>query len=256
MGLSQLIQPFYRKLTEEEYSRSPAQGQICFIPGIFPDVVPRVIEAHRHDKRDHSEADFVIRNLKESDYGQKDTLPIKHLNIKSGEELLAVKSKRRPAIIIRPDTYISAAIGKLLPSMGKKHLQQPDTFVALPIFSSQIDGFGTGFPAQMICRIKVLMYPQYFYMPLSTDTLIPVKEGVVRLDRIQVIVSRDPAVLQPKKYAISEDALEILLCQFMRWLNLPMDQEIKINYDAILGLLGETLPADVCAEDRHTPGQT
>lgn len=249
MGLSQIIQPFYRNLTEEEKSNSPVQGQICLIPGIFPDTIPQVIEAHRHDKRDHSEADFTIRNLKETDYGPKDTLPIKHLNIKSGEELLAVRSKRRPAIIISPDTYISAAVAKMLPSMGKKHLQQPDTFVAFPLFSAQVDGAGTGFPPKMICRIKVLMYPQYFYVPLSNVKSIPIKEGVVRLDRIQVIVSRNPSVLQPKNYALSKDALEIFLCQFMRWLKLPMDPEIKKGYDAILELLGETLPADICAED-------
>jgi len=250
MGLSQIIQPFYRKLTEEENSNPPAQGQICSIPGIFPDTIPQVIEAHRHDKRDHSEADFNIRNLKETDYGPKDTLPIKNLNIKSGEELLAVRSKRRPAIIIRPDTYISAAVAKMLPSMGKKHLQQPDTFIALPLFSAQVDGAGTGFPSKMICRIKVLMYPQYFYVPPSNDKSIPIKEGVIRLDRIQVIVSRDPAVLQMRKYAISGDALEVLLCQLMRWLNLPMHPDIKKDYDAILALLGETLPADICAEDK------
>ncbi len=250
MGLSQIIQPFYRTLTEEESATPPVQGQICLIPSIFPDTIPQVIEAHRHDKRDHSEADFTIRNLKETDYGPKDTLPIKHLKIKSGEELIAVGSKRRPAIIIRPDTYISAAVEKMLPSMGKRHLQQADTFVALPMFSAQVDGFGTGFPAKMICRIKVLMYPQYYYMPPSTDRAIPIKEGVIRLDRIQVIVSRNPAVLLPKKYAISENALEILLCQLMRWLNLPMNPDIKKDYDTILELLGETLPADVCAEDK------
>lgn len=250
MGLSQIVQPFYRTLTEEENSNPPVQGQICFIPGIFPDTIPQVIEAHRHDKRDHSEADFRIRNLVESDYGPKDTLPIKNLNLKTGEELLAVKSKRRPAIILRPDTYISSAIEKVLPSMGKRHLQQADTFVALPMFSAQVDGIGTGFPTKMICRIKVLMYPQYFYMPPSTDRSIPIKEGVVRLDRIQVIVSRNPAVLQPKKYAISENALEILLCQLMRWLNLPMNPDTKKEYDAILELLGETLPANICAEDK------
>ncbi len=250
MGLSQIIQPFYRKLTEEESKHQPIQGQICSIPGIFPDTIPQVIEAHRHDKREHSEADFNIRNLKETDYERKDTLPIKHLNIKAGEELLAVKSKRRPAVIIRPDTFISAAVAKLLPSMGKKHLQQPDTFVALPMFSAQIDGFGTGFPAIMICRIKALMYPQYFYLPQCTDKAIPIKEGVIRLDRIQVIVSQNPAVLQPRKYAISENALEILLCQLMRWLNLPMHSEVKKDYDAVLELLGETLPADICAQDK------
>lgn len=247
MGLSQIIDPFYRELRDEEWKIRPITGQICCMPGIFPDHDPQVIEVHRHDSRDHTAADFTIRNLKESDYGRKDTLPIKKLSIRAGEELLAVKSKRRPAIILKPETFISEIIAKQLPSMGKKHLQEPDTFLALPMFSTQTEEYGSGVPPIMVARVKTLMYPQYFYLPQSAR--FTQKESMVRFDRAQIIVSRDPAVLRPLKHAVTDEVLDILFTHFMAWLKLPMNDPSKECYDTVLDILAETLPDDMRAEE-------
>lgn len=246
MGLSQIISPFYRKLSDDEKKAQPVSGQVCRIPSIFLDPVPLVIEAHRLDDRDHAVADITIRNLKVSDYGRKDTLPIKKLNVAAGEELLAVKSKRRRAIILPPDTYISESVNKLLPSMGKKHLQERHTLLTLPMYSAQVDGFGSGFPQIMVARIKTLMYPQYFYLP--PDNRHTQKECVLRFDRAQVIVSKDPAVLQLLEYVIVDEAFEMLLSHFMRWLKLPSDTAYYEAYKTVLELLETTLPDEISAE--------
>jgi hypothetical protein len=248
MGLSQIIDPFYRELTREEWNDRPITGQICLIPGIFPDHVPQVIEVHRHDARDHTTADFIIRNLTENDFGRKDTLPIKKLNIRAGEELLAVRSKRRPAILLKPETFISNTVAKQLPSMGKKHLQERDTFLALPMFSTQTEEYGSGVPPIMVARIKPLMYPQYFYLPQCTR--FSQKESMVRFDRAQIIVSRDPAVLKPLNYSLTDEVLEVLFAHLMSWLRLPMNSKSREGYDAILDLLAETLPDSIRDEER------
>ena len=70
----------------------------------------------------------------------------------------------------------------------------------------------TGFPPEMVARIRCLLYRQFFYYPTKAPSMT---EGIARFDRIQVIIGRDPAAIKPIDLALSKDLFDIFLAMFL-----------------------------------------
>jgi len=187
-------------------------GQFCWIPSPHIDPIPRILDVERSQPEEHEKVSFTIRNANQNkDFHCRDrSLPIKNLNLKSHEELLIQKAKRRLGIILASEVDIFPEIHNLLRRQGKKHLQEDVIFV-IPAYSCQKELYGGGFPEKMVARIRCLFYRQFFYFPAKP----PLNEGIARFDRIQVIVSKDPSAVRPIEFALSREVFGLFLSMFL-----------------------------------------
>lgn len=187
-------------------------GQICWVPIPNPDPIPRILDVRRNTPEEHEEVKFELRlGNKKNDFKMRDrSLPIKYLNIRSNEELLAQTCKKRPAIILANEVECYPGIAKMLRQSGKKHQQQECMFV-IPCYSIQVEKYGTGFIQPIVERAKCLMYRQFFYLyPLFSN-----KDLIARFDRIQVVIDRSPASIEPTDVSLSEEIFNLFLSMFL-----------------------------------------
>ncbi len=212
MGLFQLYSPtdYYKKINSKEFKK----GQICWINSPYINEIPTIFDVERNQPEEHNEIKFVIRNVDpDNDFkGSKDrALPIKYLSLESTEELLAQKAKRRPAIIISKGLDIYPDILKMLKQRGQKHLQEDSLFL-IPCYSVETRDDRRGFPAEMAVRIRCLLYRQFFPLPACSPLT---NESIARLDRIQVVVGKHRAAIDPTGLCLSDEVFSVFLSQFL-----------------------------------------
>ncbi|HUT44224.1 MAG TPA: hypothetical protein VMW95_07785 [Desulfobacterales bacterium] len=187
-------------------------GQICWVPTPNIDPIPRILDVERNTSTEHVNVKFELRQANRSDdFKKRDrSLPIKHLNLRSNEELLTQRAKKRPAIILSSQVDIFPDITRLLRQKGKKHQQQDCMFV-VPCYSVQKDEYGNGFIPEIVARIQCLMYKQFFYLPQSTKF----HELVARFDRIQIVIEKTPAAIEPSEVCLSDELLGLFVSLFV-----------------------------------------
>ena len=76
-------------------------GQIAWVLTPFTDGIPQIMKVERDSPEDHFASKSQLRNMKESDFRKKQKLPIKLLNPGETEELVVVRSKLRPCIVLQ-----------------------------------------------------------------------------------------------------------------------------------------------------------
>jgi hypothetical protein len=221
MAILQLYPPkeFYSSVDPRAFQ----PGQFCWIPVPHPDPIPRILDVDRSSPEEHSQVKFLMRNANsKGDFRTNDRgLPIKYLNLRSNEELLVQRAKKRPGIIICSEVDVFPAITELLRSKRKKHLQEDCLFV-IPCYGIETRENSTGFPAEMVERIRCLLYRQFFYLP-------PYKaftEGIARLDRIQVVIGRDPASIEPSDFSLSKEVFDLFLAIFLYCISGIEDEDL------------------------------
>ena len=155
------------------------------------------------------------------------------MNLRAHEELLLQRAKKRPGIIISNGLDIYPEITILLKTKGKKHLQEDSLFI-IPCYGVETGNDLRGFPPQMVHRIRCLLYRQFFYLPASS----PFEEGVARFDRIQVVVGRDRAAIEPTDKCLSEPALILFLSLFLYCISGIADSDLL----TILSMTRECYP--------------
>jgi len=187
-------------------------GQICWAPIPNPDPIPRILDVRRQRPEEHETVEFELREAnQDKDFKTMDRgLPVKYLKLRSNEELLTQRAKKRPSIILATDVDIFPQIAKLLKQKGKKHQQQNCMFI-IPCYSVQNEMYGTGFIPEIVARIKCLMYRQFFYVPKSQGF----SELVARFDRIQVVTGISPASIEPSEVCLSEEFFNLFLSMFL-----------------------------------------
>lgn len=237
MGILQLYSPdeFYESVNVNEFR----PGQFCWIPSPHIDPIPRILDVERNGPEEHEEVSFIIRNAnRPKDFHTRDrTLPIKYLNLKSHEELLIQRAKKRPGIILSCEVDRFPELDKLLRQKGKKHLQDEAIFV-IPGFSIEKEPGATGFPFEMVGRIRCLLYRQYFYYPLKTPHFT---EGIARFDRVQVIVGKDSSTIKPIDVTLSKDVFNLFVAMFIYCISGEESQELQDIRDIVKDAYPETI---------------
>lgn len=187
-------------------------GQMCWVPIPNPDPIPRILDVQRNTPEEHEEVKFELRLANQSsDFKKRDrSLPIKYLSLRSNEELLAQSCKKRPSIILGSGVECYPEITKLLKQNGKKHQQQDCMFV-IPCYSLQQEEYSSGFIQPIVERTKCLMYRQFFYLPPSKGFT----EVIARFDRIQTVIDRSPASIDPSNICLSEEIFHLFLSMFI-----------------------------------------
>lgn len=187
-------------------------GQICWVPIPNPDPIPRILDVQRNTPEEHEEVKFELRlGNQRDDFKKRDrSLPIKYLNMRSNEELLAQTCKKRPSIILATEVECYSDIAKILRQKGKKHQQQDCMFV-VPCYSAQVEKYGTGFIQPIVERTKCLMYRQFFYLYPWYGT----KDLIARFDRIHVVIDRSPASIEPTDVCLSKEVFNLFLSMYL-----------------------------------------
>ncbi len=210
MGILQLYpsREFYISIDRRAFRPS----QFCWVVTPHIDPVPRILDVERSSPEEHDEVSFELRNAnKPGDFRKRDrTLPLKNLKLRSHEELLTQRAKKRLGIILSTGVDIFPEIERLLRQKGKAHCQEDSLFV-VPTYSIESGTSQSGFPSEMVARIRCLIYRQFFYFPDS-----PIfEEGVARFDRIQVISGRNLSAIEPLDIALSQDVFALFLAMFI-----------------------------------------
>ena len=235
MSITQLFSPdeFFTAVAPNSF----AVGQLCWIPAPMPEPVPRILDVNRNRPEEHEEVQFELRLANhESDFKKSDrSLPIKYLNLRSNEELLCQRCKKRTGVIIGTKVDCYPEITKLLPSKGKKHQQQECMFV-VPCYSVQNEGYGKGFIQPIVERTKCLMYRQFFYLPSWQGH----PELIARFDRTQMIIGKDPATIEPTGTCLSEEVFNTFLAMFIFCVSGEADKTLE----ATINLCREAYPRE------------
>lgn len=169
---------------KRSFSGNLEVGQIVFTPVTFTERRNNIYAVRRSDSTTHDSVNFEFRSLDDSlDFKKKtDRLPIKALALGETEELLAIRAKKRPCLIIaKLDRLDNSSLPEGV--QQKKALNSFDNIYLLaPIFSISSGSKTTAFGPVMTARIKCMMYPEFVYVPAHTKTFnIP---KVIRLDRM------------------------------------------------------------------------
>jgi len=212
-------------------------GQICWVPTPIIDPIPRILDVERNTPTEHEDVKFFLREANQSkDFKKSDrSLPIKYLNLRSNEELLTQRAKKRPAIILSSGVDYFPEIEKLLKQKGKKH-QQQDCMFLIPCYGIQKDEYGNGFIPEIVARIQCLMYRQFFYLPPSAKFL----EMIARFDRIQIVIEKTPAAIEPSEICLSDELLGLFISMFSFCISGKTDN----NLDAVKEIIREAYPVD------------
>jgi hypothetical protein len=210
---------FYESIDKQLFQ----PGQLCWLPVPHIDPIPRILAVERSSPEEHEELKFRLREANQKgDFKAPDrTLPLKHVPLRSNEELLVQKAKRRRGVILARGMDIYEDITPILRQKAKKHLQE-DALFLIPLYGIQQEEYGAGFPPEMVARIKCLLYRQFFYFP-SHGVL---REAVARFDRIQVVVSRDPAAIDPIDFCLSGMSFAVFLAMFIYCMTGQEDEDL------------------------------
>lgn len=234
MSITQLypIDEFFDTVDPREFKL----GQICWVPVPILDPIPRILDVQRNLPEEHEQVKFEIRLANEkNDFRRRDrSLPIKYLNLRSHEELLVQKGRKRPAIILSSGVDCYPEIEELLKRSDKKHQQEKDCMFVIPCYRVQTEERGSGFIPQIVARIQCLMYRQMFYIPQIND----LKESIARFDRIQVVVNKAPAAISPTNTCLSEAVFGLFLSLFL----FCMSGKTNDDLEAVKELVREAYP--------------
>jgi hypothetical protein len=246
MGITQLFDQFYKKLPDEDFQKKFITGQFCYIASPQLDVIPWVMEVKRADPTGHEKIDFKIREMSNEDYRRNEELPLYYLKLRHNEELIIHKSKRRPGIIISAESIYFEDIAIILKKKRKKHLQQ-ECLLVVPLFSMETALSPTGFPPEMVVRIKALMYNAFFYcpkIPIGANRI----EGIARLDRVQVIIKSsfpgNKHVFKPIDIAFTDEVTGFFINMLREWLGIRGNPEDIENLRTVRSIVAETLPSN------------
>jgi len=223
---------FYTPIDPREFR----PGQFCRIvaPHISP--IPQILDVERSGPEEHDEVRFNLRNAnKPRDFKADDrTLPLKNLNLRAHEELLVQRAKKRLGIILSAEADIFPEIERFLRKKAKKHCQEDFLFV-IPAYSIETPTSLSGYPLQMVARIRCLIYRQFFYFP---DCFPHFKEGIARFDRIQTIIGKDVSAIEPLGISLSQEVYSIFQGMFLYCISGIEDEDLK----AVRELAREALP--------------
>lgn len=158
-------------------------GQIVYTPVVYENRRQNVIEVQRSDSTAHQTSIHNFRLLKdEVDFRKKrDRLPIAALSLGETEELLAIRAKQRPCIVIAKIDGVNPSSLPVGAQRDKARNAFDGMYLLAPIFSISNGFKETCFGSVMTARVRCMMYPEFVYAPPIKPALE--LAGVIRLDR-------------------------------------------------------------------------
>jgi hypothetical protein len=230
---------FYEPISTPISCNNPVPGQFCWAPILHIDEIPRVLEVKRDDPRGHRIIDYSCRNMSADDFRGKTRLPLKLLKLRKNQEAIISGASRRPCILLHYGAKIYDDVAKLLPSMGKRHLQREKVMVVLPLFKTENeDDPQGGFPPIMVARIRAMMYDQFFFFPKEKESPLYC-DSIGRIDEIQILINNaNSCSFEP--YKLTDECFAVVLSMVKNWLDLEIDEDAE----AIIDICNEAYPEE------------
>jgi hypothetical protein len=167
-----------------------------------------IFDAQRANQTTHASVSGTIRALDAViDFRHKpNRLPVFQLKLGECEELLAVKAKARPCVVLGiaqgiPDQHLPSAERNI----ARAAFQRPAYLVA-PTYSVSTEADPRAITTTIAARAECLVYPQLVFLPKSGGYIS--NDSVVRLDRAFWTTISPPSELY--KLSISEERMAIL----------------------------------------------
>ena len=187
-------------------TKTPARGSLVWTIIPYPDQKPfRLIPVGRgEDARQHAQAQYQLEEFRVGQTPQQTSvLPVAALPLRSDEEYLVRRSKRRPCLIIAStDVQVDTALAR-----GKKRWQTALTRLVVPYYSANGSTARAGWAPELVGRIRRCEYPQYFWdtLPLAGS----LEGSILRFDHT-FSIGHDLANVEQTGYQLHQDALGIL----------------------------------------------
>ncbi len=183
-------------------------GQFFWAPSLFlfGENRPYLLRSNYSEAR--GDYEYLVSPIREREFDNQG--PLDHLlGIRSDERAMIVRAKRRPVIII-------SQAGTERPDSTRT---QADCFLVAPVYSFAGDETRLSYSQAFIERVKAYEYWQLFYLPGYAPAGI--KEGFVRLDRIQAIHKN---LLEQMSVMMSDVAQDLLLS----WIRVYLGEELRV----------------------------
>ena len=205
-GIDSWIGDYYQSIPSEE-RHSFCLGQMCWapIPYIPPCDPLSILDIQEYNPLDESRISFRIVPATKNIFRDRH-VPIKALEWQTDEEIIPLKAKRRPVIVVSQEQHTVEAA------------RTPDrlvTYLVTPIYSAASHD-----PA-FVTRIKHLEYSQFFH--LAEDSRFNRREAFARLDRIQ---PAHRTLMEPMAVRLSDSAWMLLKAWISYYLTGDLDEYI------------------------------
>lgn len=199
--MSKLIERYYQTTSEAE-ARRLQRGQFCWGPGLYLPTRLTTLELVQYEPRDERRNRYAVVPDPPANLVFNHT-PVHELNLEHDEELLVIKAKRRLLVVVSqaPAPWALA-----------QYRLRERAYACLPLYSFHREDL-----PEFRARVKALEYPWWIYLP--EDSTLRMREGFIRLDRMQVVEER---LLQPTSVALTEEALFLA----SEWLRYYLTEEI------------------------------
>lgn len=196
----------------EDSSSSYEKGRLIrvFIPHV-EQIPTKLTCIGRVEDTDHNYCKFKAEPLCIKNPPEKDILPVAAAPLYEDEIRIALRAKRRFAIIICEGGYEIER--KINP--GKPRWQTAPMLLVAPYYGvDEKTGSRAGFSPQFVDRVKQCVYPQFIWdiIPAPSKT----EESILKLDHLQP-VGRHHDSIELTKYRLSDEAL-IALDEWFQWL--------------------------------------
>jgi hypothetical protein len=127
--------------------------------------------------------------------------PLSSPKLETNEELIVLRAKRRPVILIRPEMQIPESVNK---GFRGKVFRRRSLVAQIFSVADRLTGEAK-FSPNFIDRVRRMEFPQLIFLPKKGE-VIPV-DSLLRLDECQSVFTPH---LQPEQYALSENIQKIL----------------------------------------------
>lgn len=165
------------------------------------------------------------------------------------EITLVIKRENLQWSVIHYGETIYKDLESILNQMGRKHLQQKNNMLLLPLYGVQDekDHLG-GFPPVMVARIRSMLYDQFLFFP--EDKKAGLKEGVGRIDSLQVLINHHP-VCDFTNYKVTDEFFAVIIGMLKRWFNLEIDKD----FNALVDICNEACPTEALPKEMNSCDQ-
>ena len=180
MGIWQLYDsqnPFYVTCPKPT-NNVPQLGQICWVPTIYHNE-PFVLNLERSNSTSHTSVSGTVTRPHAKLFRPKPVLPIAHLTLGASEEVIAFRTKKRPAIIIGPTSNSQ----DLMPVDLQKNNHKYGYFVT-PLYSVSTPEKPTDLSPEDLISARKMQSMTYFPCPALSGVLDV--NSLARLDKLGI----------------------------------------------------------------------
>ena len=196
---------YYKQLSMSEKSKF-SFGHIFMTHAYYPhenlQIWRPVIDAAEPTKT--YSTNFKIESAGEDAFRRRLPISTPVLNLKTNEELLVIKAKPRPVILLTMERPI---VG--IDRTGYRGTLWRKRCLVAPVFGLQETEDGREeFPPPFVERLRQMEFPQLLFLPKKTG-LFSI-DGMLRFDECQSVFTGH---LEPTGYSLSDDLIEIAKSQ-------------------------------------------